>query len=146
VTPIHIVRDDGSGARSLPGPDYRRADGFRLGHDRGPDRTGGAFAGAPDPAPAARRHAVEERGPELGLAALDRATAQRLWSEIMWCCTREQLLDVAARIRSEYSATPAQRQANAGELARLRMIYRIRLDTMVDPRGDGPTSPRRPSR
>jgi hypothetical protein len=52
----------------------------------------------------------------------------------MWCCTREQLREVAARIRSEYSATPAQRQANAGELARLRQIYQIRRDTLTDPR------------
>jgi hypothetical protein len=52
----------------------------------------------------------------------------------MWCCTREQLRDVAARIRQEYSATAAQRQVNAGELARLRQIYQIRRDTLTDPR------------
>jgi hypothetical protein len=71
---------------------------------------------------------------------LDREKAQQIWAEIMWCCTREQLREVAARIRREYSATPAQRQANAAELERLRMIYRIRRDTMVDPRG-GRTCP-----
>jgi hypothetical protein len=52
----------------------------------------------------------------------------------MWCCTREQLREVATRIRREYSATPAQRQANADELARLRQIYQIRRDTLTDPR------------
>jgi hypothetical protein len=66
---------------------------------------------------------------------LDRTRAQELWAEIMWCCTRAQLREVAVRIRREYSATPAQRRANAAELERLRMIYRIRLETMIDPRG-----------
>jgi hypothetical protein len=129
-TLVHDHRED----RRAPRPDHRRADGFRPGYDRGPDRTGRAIGGAQNPDATARRHAVEERGPELGLAALDRATAQRLWAEIMWCCTREQLRDLAARISREYSATPAQRQANAGELARLRQIYQIRRDTLTDPR------------
>lgn len=53
----------------------------------------------------------------------------------MWCCTREQLRAVAARIRAEYAATPAQREQNAGELDRLRKMYQIRFDTMIDPRG-----------
>jgi hypothetical protein len=70
----------------------------------------------------------------MTVLTLDRATAQQLWAEIMWCCTREQLCAVAARIRREYSATPAQREVNAGELARLRQIYQIRRDTLTDPR------------
>lgn len=69
------------------------------------------------------------------LTILDRVSAQQLWDAIMWCCTQEQLQEVAARIRAEYSETPAQREQNAGELDRLRKMYQIRYDLMVDPRG-----------
>lgn len=66
------------------------------------------------------------------------SAGQVLWDQLMWCCNHEQLEDVGRRI--------AERKAELTleDLERLRAIYKVRREQLMDPRGgeirrgDGP--------
>ena len=53
--------------------------------------------------------------------------AKSLWDAMMWCCTRDQLQEVAGRIRATRATLTAE------DLARLRQMYAIRRDQVGGP-------------